>query len=71
MIGSARGRSVSPTLNSKPAKTEPTEMKKENTPAPLTSEDFPNAPKEEFKSAPTVEEAVHNLRNEDEPLIAT
>ncbi len=69
MIGNARGRSLSPSLTSKPAKTKPTEIKKENIPGPLTSEDFPNAPKEEFKSAPT-NEAAHNLRNEDEPLTA-
>jgi len=60
MIGSARGRSVSPIASAKPAKTEPLDVK-ENIPA-YKSEDFPIAPKEEFKSTPAVA---------DEPLIAT
>jgi len=61
MIGSARGRSTSPIASAKPAKTEPLDVK-ENIPA-YKSEDFPIAPKEEFKSsAPAVV---------DEPLIAT
>ncbi|KAE8452637.1 hypothetical protein EG329_013896 [Mollisiaceae sp. DMI_Dod_QoI] len=62
MIGNARGRSVSPTLSSKPAKTE-AEVKKENVPS-YKAEDFPAAPKEEFKSAA-------GLKTEEEPLIAT
>ncbi|KAL5316578.1 hypothetical protein ACEPPN_015627 [Leptodophora sp. 'Broadleaf-Isolate-01'] len=60
MIGSARGRSVSPVASAKPAKTEPLNVK-ENIPA-YKNEDFPAAPKEEFKSAPAVV---------DEPLIST
>jgi len=63
MIGNARGRSVSPTA-----------VKKENVPATTTSaykaEDFPVAPKEEFK-APPVGAQANVLRGEDEPLIAT
>lgn len=56
LIGS-RSRSVSPTL----AKTEPA-VKKENVPSAYKSEDFPAAPKEDFKSAPATE---------SEPLIST
>jgi hypothetical protein len=69
IIGSARGRSVSPTLSSKPVKSEPSAAKKENIPASLKQEDFPTAPKEEFKSPP-VEQTAKSLRSEDEPLIA-
>jgi len=61
-IGNARGRSTSPIASAKPAKTE--------TPA-YKSEDFPAAPKEEFKSAPPVQETVNALKSENEPLIAT
>ena len=61
MIGNARGRSVSPTATTKPVKTEPL-LNKENIPAAsYKSEDFPAAPKEDFKSPPVA----------DEPLIAT
>lgn len=66
MIGNARGRSVSPTLSSKPAP----EVKKENAPS-YKAEDFPEAPKEEFKSAPPVGETVSALKTEEEPLIST
>lgn len=60
MIGSARGRSASPTA-----------VKKENVPtSSYKAEDFPAAPKEEFKSAPSVAAQVNSLR-EDEPLIST
>jgi len=58
MIGNARGRSVSPNT-----------VKKENVPA-YKSEDFPVAPKEDFK-APPVGATANSLRGEDEPLIAT
>jgi hypothetical protein len=65
MIGS-RSRSVSPTIT----KAEPT--KKENVPA-YKSEDFPAAPKEEFKSVATTAgaEGLTESSSEEEPLIAT
>lgn len=67
MIGNARGRSVSPTLSSKPTP----EVKKENIPtSSYKAEDFPTAPKEEFKSAPAVGYLAASLKTEDEPLIA-
>jgi hypothetical protein len=66
-IGNARGRSVSPTLSSKPAP----EVKKENAPSAYKAEDFPEAPKEEFKSAPPVGETASALKTEEEPLIST
>lgn len=69
MIGSARGRSVSPTLSSKPFKSE--EIKKENAPSSYQAHDFPAAPKEEFKSAPPVGDLAASLKTEDEPLIAS
>jgi len=69
MIGNARGRSVSPTLSGKPAKTE-SEVKKENVPS-YKAEDFPAAPKEEFKSAPPIGDVAAGLKTEEEPLIAT
>jgi hypothetical protein len=57
LIGNARGRSVSPTASAKP-------VKKENVPTSYKSEDFPAAPKEDFKTkVPETKEA--------EPLIAT
>lgn len=63
MIGSARGRSVSPTATAKPVKTEPT-IKKENVPTTsYKSEDFPVAPKEDFKSPP--------VADANEPLVST
>ncbi|KUJ17100.1 uncharacterized protein LY89DRAFT_72063 [Mollisia scopiformis] len=67
MIGNARGRSTSPTLSAKPAKTE--EIKKENVPA-YKAEDFPAAPKEDFK-APPVGDVAAAMKTEDEPLIAS
>jgi hypothetical protein len=67
MIGQARGRSVSPSLSAKPVKTE-SELKKEN--VAYKAEDFPAAPKEEFKSAPPVGDVAASLKTEDEPLIA-
>lgn len=66
MIGSARARSTSPVASAKPAKSD----LKENTPA-YKSEDFPAAPKEEFKSAPPIQETANALRSEDTPLIST
>ncbi|TVY68793.1 Reticulon-like protein, partial [Lachnellula suecica] len=71
MISNARGRSASPIASAKPAKTESSPViKKENVPTSLKSDDFPTAPKEEFK-APPVGEAVNALRrDEGEPLIA-
>ena len=63
LIGNARGRSVSPTASAKPVKTE-AQVKKENVPTSYKSEDFPAAPKEDFKT--TVPET-----KEAEPLIAT
>lgn len=68
MIGNARGRSVSPTLSAKPAKTE--EIKKENIPA-YKAEDFPAAPKEDLKAAPPLGDLAASLKTEDEPLIAS
>ncbi|KAG0649313.1 hypothetical protein D0Z07_4597 [Hyphodiscus hymeniophilus] len=65
MIGNARARSTSPVASAKPAKAD----LKENTPA-YKSEDFPIAPKEEFKAAPPVQETANALRT-DEPLIST
>jgi hypothetical protein len=65
MIGSARARSTSPVASAKPAKVD----LKENTPA-YKSEDFPTAPKEQFKAAPPVQETANTLRS-DEPLIST
>jgi hypothetical protein len=69
MIGNARGRSVSPSLSAKPAKTE-SEVKKANIPSAFKAEDFPVAPKDEFTSAPPVGEAAASLKTEEEPLIA-
>lgn len=74
MIGSARGRSVSPIASAKPAKTESLDTK-ENISA-FKNEDFPVAPKEEF---PVAKEKFPVVPNEefkssapvDEPLIAT
>lgn len=66
MIGNARGRSTSPVASAKPAKAD----LKENSPA-YKSEDFPAAPKEEFKSPPPVQETASALRSENEPLIST
>jgi len=62
MIGSARGRSVSPMASAKPVKTEPFPSSskpikvepfnaKENVPAAYKSEDFPVAPQQDFKSS--------------------
>jgi len=65
MIGSARGRSTSPTASAKPVKTD---FKKES--LPIKSEDFPTAPKDQFKSTPSVGAQVNSLRA-DEPLIST
>lgn len=63
LIGNARGRSVSPTASAKLVKTE-AQVKKENVPTSYKSEDFPAAPKEDFKTkVPETKEA--------EPLIAT
>jgi hypothetical protein len=60
MIGNARGRSASPTLSkAAPAKTETSAYK---------SEDFPEAPKEEFKSTPIADEMSSKV---EEPLIST
>lgn len=60
MIGNARGRSVSPALSkAAPVKTEASAYK---------SEDFPNAPKEEFKSTPIADEMSSKS---EEPLIAS
>jgi hypothetical protein len=60
MIGNARGRSVSPTLSkAAPVKTEAPAYK---------TEDFPNAPKEEFKSTPIADEMSSKS---EEPLIAS
>jgi hypothetical protein len=70
LIGS-RNRSVSPAITTKP---EPAQVKKENIPTSYKSEDFPAAPKEEFKSEPTTESVAGGLRDlssEEEPLIAT
>jgi hypothetical protein len=75
MIGSAR-RSVSPTANTKvaksdPIKSEPLGVKQPNVPTTsLKQEDFPIAPSQEFK-APPVGQTVNDLRREDEPLIVT
>jgi hypothetical protein len=66
MIGNARARSTSPVASAKPAKVD----LKENTPG-YKSEDFPAAPKEDFKSVPHVQDTVNALKTEDEPLIAT
>ncbi|KAG9235146.1 Reticulon-domain-containing protein [Amylocarpus encephaloides] len=63
MIGSARGRSSSPTV----VKAEPA-IKKENVTSTYKTEDFPAAPKDEFKAPPSVE-AVDYLKS-DKPLIA-
>ncbi|KAF4624842.1 hypothetical protein G7Y89_g13326 [Cudoniella acicularis] len=73
LISNARGRSASPVASAKPVKIEP-EIK-ENLPA-YKSEDFPAAPKDEFKSPPSVEEVASSLKpeeeeEEEEPLIAT
>ncbi len=57
-----RGRSASPSL----AKS--TQVKKENVPA-YKNEDFPVAPKEEFKSTPIADE-MSSVKTE-EPLIST
>ena len=63
-----RNRSVSP-IASRPAKTELKETTngfKEEEPAPeYKAEDFPEAPKEEFKSAASVD-----LKDENEPLVS-
>jgi len=71
MIGSARGRSVSPSVSAKPAKTESVATT-ETVPAvpAYKSTDFPAAPKEELKPSAPVEEAESVLKD-DEPLIAT
>jgi len=67
MIGNARGRSASPNIT----KSEPT-FKKENIPSSTyNAEDFPVAPKQEFKPAPTVGSQINALRDEHEPLIST
>lgn len=63
MIGSARGRSVSPVASAKPAKAD----LKENIPA-YKSEDFPVAPKEEFKPVPPVQDTANALQSGDTPL---
>lgn len=64
MISGARGRSASPVASAKPVKTE-------SVPSGIKSEDFPTAPKEDFKSVPAVGETANALRGEGEPLIAT
>ncbi|KAL2061848.1 hypothetical protein VTL71DRAFT_7226, partial [Oculimacula yallundae] len=75
MIGSARGRSVSPIASAKPAKTEPFNVKENNVPAvpAYKSEDFPVAPQipvsSEFPVAPTQDFKSSN--GIDEPLIST
>jgi hypothetical protein len=69
IIGGARPRSTSPAVSAKPSKVDA----KDNISA-YKSEDFPVAPKEEFKSAPSVQEAANALRSETdpaEPLIST
>ena len=65
MMGNTRARSTSPLASAKPAKVD----LKENTPA-FKSEDFPTAPKDEFKAAPPVQETAGAMRSE-EPLIVT
>jgi len=66
MIGSARGRSASPTIT----KSEPV-VKKEYNLSSYQPEDFPAAPVKDFKSAPPIGSQVNALRSEHEPLIST
>jgi hypothetical protein len=66
----SRSRSVSPTIT----KAGPPAVKKENIPTAYKSEDFPSAPKEDFKYAPTTESVASGLRDlssEEEPVTAT
>lgn len=65
MIGNARGRSVSPTLS----KAAPVKSEKENVPA-YKNEDFPLAPKEEFKSTETKTPIADTMTKDQEPLMS-
>jgi cell wall-associated NlpC family hydrolase len=69
MIGNVRGRSSSPIATTKPAKTE--EAKKDNVSSVYKNEDFPAAPKEEFKSAAPADPIAESSNDEEEPLIST
>jgi len=76
LIGNARGRSKSPNaVKSEPAiKQEvPSAFKSESAfkqvPSAFKDEDFPAAPREDFKAPPSVGESVNALKS-DEPLIA-
>ena len=63
-IGSARGRSASPTSTSKP-------LKSDVAGTSLKSSDFPAAPKEDIKSTPAADPAANNGHAEEEPMIAS
>lgn len=66
MVGNARGRSVSPTLS----KAAPVKSDKENVPT-YKNEDFPLAPKEEFKSTePKLHIADPVAKKTEEPLMS-
>jgi Reticulon len=73
MIGVPRARSQSPAIASKPIKSE----KRNDTSNALkaapeyTETDFPNAPKEEIKVAPSADSTTVAPHDEKEPLIAT